>query len=270
MNEMKKIIARRSDIMIEKYNIAKEVNFPEEKIIKIKNIQDYSTFNEDFANLGKNIIYLIMTNELPFTYEKIKKTFDDLKKKSKKYYHVSKINDKQLWERKNKILYVGSKEDEVQKRFQQHLGIDINTRSAYSLYLKDWWPNNVEIIIKIYQFDTEINADILQIIEDLLWDEYLPLFGKKGATFNKKMKLMGTFKATTEDGRKYSYQIDQSGNTIGYNVYTDPITAPIESILKLITGEILKKIYLAGKEFQSLKQCNLTKEELIGKYFDRD
>jgi hypothetical protein len=44
-----------------------------EKIIQIKNIQDYSIgkFNNDFANLKKNIIYLIMTNELPFTYENI-------------------------------------------------------------------------------------------------------------------------------------------------------------------------------------------------------
>jgi hypothetical protein len=27
--------------------------------------------------------------------------------------------------------------------------------------------------------------EILQILEDLIWDELKPLFGKKGATFNR-------------------------------------------------------------------------------------
>jgi hypothetical protein len=32
--------------------------------------------------------------------------------------------------------------------------------------------------------------EMLQILEDLIWEEYKPIFGKKGATFNKKQKAL--------------------------------------------------------------------------------
>jgi hypothetical protein len=193
MNDIEKIMIKRTEIMIEKFNFVRRLNFPEPKLIKIDNIQDYTAekFKNDFSNLSENIIYVIMTNEIPYNYKSIKDKFNELKKKSNKNYHISKINDEILWKRdtENKIIYVGSKENNAISRFQQHLGININSRETYSLYLKDWWPNNKKLIIKLYQFGSNITSDILPIIEDLMWDEYLPLFGKKGATFNKKIKL---------------------------------------------------------------------------------
>ncbi|MDR0320417.1 MAG: hypothetical protein LBI28_02850 [Treponema sp.] len=193
MNDIEKIMIKRTEIMIEKYNFVKKLSFPEPKLIQIDNIQDYTVgkFKDDFSKLGDNIIYIIMTNEIPYTYKSIKEKFEELKKRSKKNYHISKINDEILWNRvtEEKIIYVGSKENNAINRFQQHFGIDINSRETYSLYLKDWWPNNMKLMIKLYQFGSKITSDILQIIEDLMWDEYLPLFGKKGATFNKKIKL---------------------------------------------------------------------------------
>jgi hypothetical protein len=43
----------------------------------------------------------------------------------------------------------------------------------------------VEIKIKIYNFDFDIDnkesLNYLQIVEDLMWECYKPLFGKKGA-----------------------------------------------------------------------------------------
>jgi hypothetical protein len=194
--KIENIINNRADRMIEQYNTVKRIKFPKIRTIEIFNLKQYSLdeFKSDFGCLKNenNIVYFILAEELPFTYEKIKEKFTQMKLEKGRNYHISKINDKILWEKdiNEKYLYVGSKENKAIKRFQQHLGIEIKQRSTYSLYLKDWWPDNKKIIIRYFVFGSNIENESLQIIEDLLWDEYTPLFGKKGATFNKKMKIV--------------------------------------------------------------------------------
>ena len=189
MNSIENLIKDSADEMIEKYTIVKDIKFPKIQIIKIDNLANYKVeeFEKYFNNIGKNIIYFIVCNKLPFNYSEIKDKFKELKSKNKNY-HVSHINDKELWERKPEqyYLYIGSKEDNAKLRFKQHLGL-INTRQTYSMYLKDWWPENNKLFIHYYEFGENMKSVLLQIIEDLLWDYYKPLFGKKGATFNKKL-----------------------------------------------------------------------------------
>ena len=166
-----------------------KVNISMNREVIIDDIDDYKTkdFENDFNTIGNNIIYIISTNKLPFTYDEVNEKFSDLKNEYKKKnldYHISKINDKKIWENKRDIfcLYVGSKRDNAKSRFKQHIGLDdLKSRSTYSLWLKDWCPNNIKIHIAIYEFSPKINSESLQIIEDILWDEYEPLLGKRGA-----------------------------------------------------------------------------------------
>ena len=189
MNSIENLIKKCANEMIKKYNIVKDIKFPKLQIIEINNLGNYKIeeFEKYFNNIGENIIYFIVCNKLPFNYSEIKDKFKELKSKNK-IYHISKINDKELWGKKIKqyYLYIGSKEDKAASRFKQHLGL-IKPRQTYSMYLKDWWPKNNKLFIHYYEFGEKIKSDSLQIIEDLLWDYYKPLFGKKGATFNKKL-----------------------------------------------------------------------------------
>ncbi|MDH5717659.1 MAG: hypothetical protein OEZ22_08465 [Spirochaetia bacterium] len=188
---MENIIKKQADEMISKYETVKKIKFLQPKNIKILNIKNYDSeiLKKEFENLqDDNTIYIISSLKIPFTHDDVKTKFSELKN-NHKTYHCSKVNDKIFWEKNDgkNILYVGSKEKKLKERLSQHLGISGEARSVYSLYLRDWWPANVELNIKIYNFSSEVTYELLQILEDLIWDEMHPLFGKKGQTFNKKI-----------------------------------------------------------------------------------
>jgi len=131
-----------------------------------------------FGNIGENIIYQITSKELPFSCEKLKEKFDELKKEN---YHMSKINEEYWNSNLSKYcLYVGSKRDDAITRFKQHLGLTKN-RSTYSLYLSKWWEPSIELQFKIFEFGKNIDPDLLQLLEDILWEKYEPLLGKQGS-----------------------------------------------------------------------------------------
>jgi hypothetical protein len=190
MVSVEKIIEKQAGVMAEKLNLIKKIRFPEAKVISIANIHGYTLekLEQDFANLKTNILYQITAKSLPFTHNEIEEEFTELREKYAAKYCISKVNNAALWEREldEYCLYIGSKEKKAIKRFQEHLGIGTDSRSTYALWLKDWWPKNTELVFKIYEFDNTIDTELLQIIEDLLWDEYKPLLGKKGPTGKKK------------------------------------------------------------------------------------
>jgi len=186
MEEIEKIIKKGISKKIEQLNNLNGLSIIKYKEISINNISEYSTsdFNKDFTGIKENIIYQINSDNIAISYEEIKNIFDGLKmkyKKDGKKYCISKINEKH-WNNRlsNYCLYIGSSNDAI-TRFKQHLGLYIESRSVYSLYLKDWWPNNIELHFKIFEFGRNIDRNSLQIIEDILWEEYKPLLGKKGS-----------------------------------------------------------------------------------------
>ena len=169
-----------------------DVTFPEELIITIPKLSKYdiNKLVNDLKEINYwNCIYIISADEFKMKKEDVTKTFLQLKSKYYKNYHISRINDSVHWSSNNseKILYVGCKENNLQRRLMQHLGIiNKKSRSVYSLYLNDWWLDHSKLIIKIWNLQDKVNNAVLQIIEDSIWEELHPLFGKKGATFNKK------------------------------------------------------------------------------------
>jgi hypothetical protein len=50
---------------------------------------------------------------------------------------------------------------------------------TYGLHLEEWW-GKTPIQLFILVFDDAIAGEYLSVIEDVLWEEYKPLFGKKG------------------------------------------------------------------------------------------
>jgi len=192
MKNLHDIIIKQSEIIINNCKIAMDVTFPEELIIIIPKLSKYD-INKLVNDLNEinywNCIYIISADEFKMKKEAVTKTFLQLKSQYPKNYHISRINDSVHWLSNNseKILYVGCKENNLQRRLMQHLGIiNKKSRSVYSLYLNDWWLDHSKLIIKIWNLQDKVNNAVLQIIEDSIWEELHPLFGKKGATFNKK------------------------------------------------------------------------------------
>jgi len=72
----------------------------------------------------------------------------------------------------------------------------------------------------------------------------------------------------TDDGKEYNYSIDTDPN--GYGIGTCPITEKINSDLKIIKrGDITEKDF-TKKELRDLFDCNLSIEDLVDKYYDKD
>ena len=103
---------------------------------------------------------------------------DSFKKfKDSKQLATCKINNSKL---STKYLYVGSCKD-ISSRIKQHLGIKQHEKT-YALYLSKWWDYSKfgNLQIDFYEIATN-SQEGLQICEDLLWDYFNPLLGKKGS-----------------------------------------------------------------------------------------
>ena len=76
-------------------------------------------------------------------------------------------------------LYVGSS-NSLKSRITQHLGYSYP--ATYSLHMK-YWPGLEDCIVRleVLQYSAEIDTEVLQALEDALWDMSQPLFGRRGA-----------------------------------------------------------------------------------------
>lgn len=75
-------------------------------------------------------------------------------------------------------LYVGTSED-MHHRFRTHLGIG-QGKTTWALYLSAWAvPLKAKFVVEFFEFK-ETTAEDAELIEGVLWDSLLPLFGKKG------------------------------------------------------------------------------------------
>jgi hypothetical protein len=129
------------------------------------------------GNRARNAVYVILAKKAQFPFRA--DTLEGIYKKTGSC--MSRINKKNLWEEKegNYCLYVGSSKGSVAKRLVQHLGLPSDNPKVYALHLARWWPK-AAIQIDIRQFRGEAEP-YLQEIEDMLWDYYRPIFGRKGS-----------------------------------------------------------------------------------------
>jgi hypothetical protein len=77
-------------------------------------------------------------------------------------------------------FYVGSSHD-FRKRLKEHLGY--GNPKTYSLQLAHWAQDfsTLELTLECDQYDAALGQDVLQALEDTLWDNMRPMFGRKGS-----------------------------------------------------------------------------------------
>ena len=130
----------------------------------------------------QNCIYIFeLENEN--NIEAVKNNFEKKKKekKAQKFqYNLPKNNKVD----NSKVLYVGSKKDELQNRLYQHLGINLGNQngSTYALYLSKWWQKDFpNVKITAYSLQENVSYTQLVFIEDCFSEILNPLFGKQGS-----------------------------------------------------------------------------------------
>jgi len=75
-------------------------------------------------------------------------------------------------------LYVGTSES-LYERFRTHLGRGTG-KTTWALYLSAWAVQlKTKFVVEYYEFTETVTEDV-ELIEGVLWDSLLPLFGKKG------------------------------------------------------------------------------------------
>jgi hypothetical protein len=128
-------------------------------------------------------IYIISAPCFPYSWEDINNDNGEFKK-LKETTALPRISGKEHWDHqegeKPKCLYVGSSH-EIAGRVIQHFWKC--AKGTYSLHLIDWdwWDEKNKVQIDVWDA-SKIKSDIhLQIIEDIVWDTYEPLFGRAGA-----------------------------------------------------------------------------------------
>jgi len=79
----------------------------------------------------------------------------------------------------SKCMYVGSSE-KIHQRIKEHFGY--GAKGTYSLQLAYWaQPFNLEIEVECAKYPAATTSEVLQSLEDTLWAELLPMFGRQGA-----------------------------------------------------------------------------------------
>jgi hypothetical protein len=80
--------------------------------------------------------------------------------------------------RRSEFLYVGSS-SYISLRFKEHLGYA--SGKTYSIQLAHWaYGLNLELEFVYAKYPSGLSRDVIQAIEDTLWDTLLPMFGRRG------------------------------------------------------------------------------------------
>lgn len=102
----------------------------------------------------------------------IERTFRNAKETEKHRRAYPRLNHK------SRFLYVGSSFN-IYQRFKDHLGY--GSKRTYSLQLAHWAFNlNLELDFIYAKYPQDTTHDVIQVIEDTLWDELRPMFGRRG------------------------------------------------------------------------------------------
>lgn len=129
----------------------------------------------------KNVVYLFFAPNIPDccgTWEQAKKMRDELNKEHGSNC-MPQVNAEHFGGNPHKYgqcLYVGSCRDNLHTRMKHHLG---ELSGTFGLHLAEWWGEN-PIQLFYLVFADNVEPEYLSLIEDVLWEKYKPLFGKKG------------------------------------------------------------------------------------------
>ena len=137
--------------------------------------------NETITNVLKTEYAVVYCIELENTNERKKliKTFETFCAVNKtNIKNVDRINHSKFNNGNSKTLYVGSSTSDFKSRLKDHLGVKKSGRT-YALHLSKW-DNNLEYTIKITTYKiSKTESNIVELIEQQIWDQLQPVFGKR-------------------------------------------------------------------------------------------
>lgn len=160
----------------------------QEQVFHSSEFRNMSVFNEK-NTFTKSKLPIIYTIELIEKKDKKKlvaefKTFcisNKLKTKNDNRINHSKDNTEN---NPSLVLYVGSSTTDFVGRLKNHLGVKDSIRT-YSLHLSKWDQNlDYQVKVSTYQVidknkEKKVNNLTVEILEQQIWDQCKPLFGKR-------------------------------------------------------------------------------------------
>ncbi len=176
-NELMKKLLNKYVEKIEKINPIlnkcepiKDINFNNFDEKEFKKLID-----KKIKNNNAKYLYIIKNLDNFISKESIEKF---IQIKADKKFMLSRVNsnnnDIKNIDGKNTCLYVGSSHD-IKLRLREHIGK--YSPRTYSLHLSKWFSGRVSIDLYIVENDDDND---LQLFEDLLWNEFKPIFGRQG------------------------------------------------------------------------------------------
>ena len=126
-----------------------------------------------WAGKGGSYLYTISRESTEPSNEDVSSSFAHAKASEKGKRAYARLNSP------SSIIYVGSSE-KIHQRIKEHLGF--GAKGTYSLQLSAWAPP-LSLSLKLWcaQYPENTHTDVLQALEDALWSQLKPMFGRQGA-----------------------------------------------------------------------------------------
>ncbi len=133
---------------------------------KIKSFVD-GLINQGKISNEKKWIYLFTGKDLSILLEEFK---------SKRRISTEKFAKANAQDKQPACIYVGSS-NKFARRIEEHLGRVSD--STYAIRFSEWLPKNVTIQCFCFEVNTQ-KQDVLQELENGLWNRFRPIIGKRG------------------------------------------------------------------------------------------
>lgn len=127
------------------------------------------------------IIYRFYLDEINVANQ-IKEAFSEFHEYNKnKTRGAGRFNTSKFNNTNGTTLYVGSKMKNFRSRFKQHLGM--GAKRTFGMKLKEW-DNGIQYVLRLETFKIDfknepVDRNVIELIEQELWNHYQPIFGKK-------------------------------------------------------------------------------------------
>jgi len=174
--QMKELINRIEQVDFKKTGASYKkisVSFTELDNLRAKAVRvDLSSWEKE--NEGSRYIYIIQaTDEVDI--EKCHQQYENAKSNNINNRAFARLNENA----NSKVFYVGSSRS-LGNRIEQHLGF--GHQGTFSLQIIHWSSGiSGELTITIYRFPENLGQDVIQAIEDGLWEKHKPMFGRRGS-----------------------------------------------------------------------------------------
>lgn len=127
-----------------------------------------------WASKGYIYLYIIELVAQPYNISDLKEAFSEAKNTKRNDRAYARLNSDNI----SVCLYVGSSRG-LPGRLKQHLGY--GHKDTFALQLAHWASTfDLELEIQCAKYQLGQSAAVYQILEDILWEQMSPMFGRKG------------------------------------------------------------------------------------------